>query len=256
MSLIILAKNNKSSAVKLDLETKFMDYNPSEPVNIIRWGVTKTHRNFNEFFQPREGIILAADKLECRKTLLKENIPCPKIIDINNPTFPLIARKKKHRMGRQFYFVENASQLTRAIRRKADYLQEFIDKDKEYRVHVFLNKVLIVQEKVGENKTVKNWNHSSGFVFEVIPWSKIPKGLCEIAVKAIGVIGLHFGAVDIIQKDNDFYVLEINTAPGIDGGYTLERYNLMFNYVATCDSISPLVFNKKYLIRKEELIGD
>lgn len=52
-----------------------------------------------------------------------------------------------------------------------------------------------------------------------------PAQVTEQSLNAIGVIGLDFGAVDVIwnQQKQMAYVLEINTAPGLEGT-TLENY--------------------------------
>lgn len=50
----------------------------------------------------------------------------------------------------------------------------------------------------------------------------------DIAIKAIDAIGLTFGAVDIIVTEaGKPYVLEVNTAPGLEG-ITLEKYKTVF----------------------------
>lgn len=250
MNLHILVKSRKSSATEFSIPYVTVKSNINEPIDVIRWGTTKTGRNINEVLQPRNGIILAADKLLCRKTLLENEIPCPQIYTERSFSYPLIARKQKHRMGSYFYFVENEKDLEFAKRKGAIYWQEYIEKDSEYRVHVFLNKVLAVQEKVGDKSKSKNWNHTAGFVFEVLKWNNIPKGICKLAVDAIEITGLHFGAVDIISKDGNFYVLEINTAPGLEE-YMTDKYEKAFNYFRN-NGLKPFEFNKKYVIREEE----
>ena len=52
-----------------------------------------------------------------------------------------------------------------------------------------------------------------------------PDGLRDAAVSACAALGLDFGAVDIIwnERENKCYVLEVNTAPGLQGT-TLENY--------------------------------
>ena len=66
-----------------------------------------------------------------------------------------------------------------------------------------------------------NWevrNHSNGFVYvrdQVVP----PASVIDVATKAFEASGLDFGAVDVIYNDKKqkAYVLEINTAPGLEG---------------------------------------
>ena len=112
-------------------------------------------------------------------------------------------------------------------------------KRKEYRVHVVNNTVIdIVQkrkmtnEKIEENgfeysPTVRN--HDKGWVFARDGISP-PNSITTAAISAIQVMGLHFGAVDIVVRDNkqeDAIVLEINTAPGLEAS-TLEAYSDAF----------------------------
>jgi D-alanine-D-alanine ligase-like ATP-grasp enzyme len=49
-----------------------------------------------------------------------------------------------------------------------------------------------------------------------------PADLRDVALQAVKALDLHFGAVDIIwnKKDNKCYVLEVNTAPGVEGTST------------------------------------
>lgn len=97
-------------------------------------------------------------------------------------------------------------------------------KKKEYRVHVFKDKVIRILEK--RKRTTYDHsnplgpyirNHHNGWVFCTQNITK-PQGIEELAIKAIKTIGLEFGGVDIIwnQYENTCYVLEVNTAPGID----------------------------------------
>ena len=44
------------------------------------------------------------------------------------------------------------------------------------------------------------------------------------AEHAVEALGLDFGAVDIMYHENTFYVLEVNTAPGLTRTRTLEAY--------------------------------
>jgi len=60
----------------------------------------------------------------------------------------------------------------------------------------------------------------------------IPDMLCTIAMEAVLLLGLDFGAVDIGHKvnENKFFVFEVNTAPGLEGS-TLDKYSkAIYNY--------------------------
>lgn len=107
----------------------------------------------------------------------------------------------------------------------------YIKKQKEFRVHVAFGAVIDVQEKRKRTELPEDFitnfqvrNHSTGWVYcrEEI---QEPEGLRQMAVQTVGHLGLDFGAVDIIwnEKRNECYVLEVNTAPGLEGT-TVTKY--------------------------------
>lgn len=106
----------------------------------------------------------------------------------------------------------------------------YIPKKEEYRYHVFNGEVVDIQRKARKMDVPKedvNWkvrNLDGGFIFarEGVVASPVAS---EEAIKAVASLGLDFGAVDIIwnQKEDRYYVLEVNTAPGLTGT-TLEGY--------------------------------
>lgn len=105
---------------------------------------------------------------------------------------------------------------------------QYKKKKHEYRVHVFQSQVIDVTQKKkrvgheGTNHQIRN--HQNGWVYcrENV---QEPEGIRELALAACAAIGLQSGAVDIIwnEKENKCYVLEINTAPGIEGT-TCKKY--------------------------------
>jgi hypothetical protein len=105
----------------------------------------------------------------------------------------------------------------------------------EYRVHIFKGEILDVQKKkrrngfVGSSTGIRN--HSNGWVYARSDVA-IPDMLCSIAIQAVNLLGLDFGAVDIGHRviDNKFFVFEVNTAPGLEGS-TLDKYaKAIYNY--------------------------
>jgi glutathione synthase/RimK-type ligase-like ATP-grasp enzyme len=108
---------------------------------------------------------------------------------------------------------------------------QYVKKQKEFRVHVAFGEVIDVQEKRKRRDLPEEFttnfqvrNHQTGWVYcreEIIE----PIELRSMALSAVLVLGLDFGAVDIIwnEKRNECYVLEVNTAPGLEGT-TVEKY--------------------------------
>lgn len=109
---------------------------------------------------------------------------------------------------------------------------QYIPKKHEYRVHVGFGKTFFVQQKKKkegvENANFQIRNHQNGFIYAHQDVD-LPDEIKQQCVDAIIKIGLDFGAVDVIynEKQNKYYILEINTAPGLQGT-TLEKYVQMF----------------------------
>lgn len=120
---------------------------------------------------------------------------------------------------------------------RAKMYVEYIPKKEEYRVHVMGGQVIDVQRKARRNdfpNNAVNWkirNHSNGFVFAREGVSP-DKDVLDQSLKAIDATGLDFGAVDVIWNAHrgKAYVLEINTAPGLEGSTVL-------NYIKGLDEM-------------------
>lgn len=113
----------------------------------------------------------------------------------------------------------------------------YIKKQEEYRYHVFMGQVVDIQRKARKRDVpddAVNWqvrNLDGGFIFarEGVVASPVAS---EEAVKAVAALGLDFGAVDLIYnaREDKYYVLEVNTAPGLSGT-TLDGYKQRFEEV-------------------------
>lgn len=94
-------------------------------------------------------------------------------------------------------------------------------KRREFRVHVFQDKVIKQQTKVRRNNATGDnriWTTGNGFVF-LAEEPKLPEEILADCRKLVHHIGLHFGAVDVIWNEyyNRYYLMEVNTAPDIRG---------------------------------------
>lgn len=100
---------------------------------------------------------------------------------------------------------------------------KYVPKRNEYRVHVAFGEVIAVQRKaLREGVEEPNWkvrNHANGFIFARNEGTVPPDGVVEESLKAVEALGLDFGAVDVIynERQDKAFVLEVNTAPGLEG---------------------------------------
>jgi len=118
---------------------------------------------------------------------------------------------------------------------EAPLYTQYIFKEKEFRVHATPYDIIDTQQKVRDPKRevvswkVRSWQN--GFIFQrknIIPSAKRD----ALAIQTIKALGLDFGGLDIIEdKKGDFYVLEANTAPGIEGT-TVQQYGVALRGLA------------------------
>ena len=115
---------------------------------------------------------------------------------------------------------------------------QYIKKTYECRVHVFNGQVIDAQIKrkvadyEGERNTAVRNIHTGWVYCREDFVLAVPAA--NLAVAAVAAVGLNFGAVDLIynQHYNQFYILEINTAPGLEGT-TLINYKEAIKNAAT-----------------------
>ena len=115
----------------------------------------------------------------------------------------------------------------------------YIKKKWEYRVHVFKDGVFHVQQKRRltseqlaergiDNRDRLIRNLDNGYIFSTNIDPLLPISSAHMCVKAVQSLGLDFGAVDLIVTEaGEVVVLEVNTAPGLEGS-TLTRYKEVF----------------------------
>lgn len=112
----------------------------------------------------------------------------------------------------------------------APLFTQYIPKKREFRVHVAFGSVIDSQRKIADpSREVSTWsirNHSNGFIFVRNSGTPTQASL-DMAVATCSALGLDFGAVDLIENKSGTYILEVNTAPGLEG-QTLESYRSAF----------------------------
>ena len=102
----------------------------------------------------------------------------------------------------------------------------------EYRVHVAFGKVINFQQKLRKNGVKCDpyvRSEENGWVF-ARKNIQLPAVVDNESVKAVYALGLDFGAVDCLYDPHaaDTFILEVNTAPGLDYQYGIEAYTEAF----------------------------
>lgn len=178
-----------------------------------------------------EAIRLAFNKRLALQAMRTSGVPCPAEVRTPVNTYPIVGRPDSHRQGQGFWLVGNKQEArvamrgrsrTRARRGKAaaTHFMEYINIDREFRVHVVNSKSIKVSEKIGGG------NYSNGAKFQYPHDFDHKITLRNTAKDAVKALGLDFGAVDIMWSDDKPYVSEVNSAPCLtdENSDTLQRY--------------------------------
>lgn len=129
--------------------------------------------------------------------------------------------------GRGIVVAHNAGEVVSAPL----YTEGLMNTKREYRAHVFNGEVIDLVAKAtasgGENPNQEIRSHDNGWIFTrdaiKIP-SDVKKIIIACAVETCETLGIDVAAVDILRTtDNKVYMLEVNTAPGMEGT-TIKKY--------------------------------
>lgn len=214
---------------------------------IINWGNSEPPENVlkGTILNKPEAIKTAVNKLSALNAMANAGVSVPQFTDSEAMALRWVERGFKavarHTLtgsgGDGIEILSNLDNFPCA----APLYTKYIPKKSEYRVHVLNGHAFDMQRKmrrkdVADDKV--NWqvrNHNNGFIFGRGDGDEEPVGpeiyelLCQQSALAVKALGLDFGAVDLIwnEKQQRVYVLEVNTAPGLEGT-TLHNYSRVF----------------------------
>jgi glutathione synthase/RimK-type ligase-like ATP-grasp enzyme len=199
---------------------------------IINWGASDCPFNGRGVANQPDAIEPASNKLKCFNLMSAVDVSVPRFWthtdDIPDDAFPIMCRTKlQGHSGDGIVVAERRDQLV-----NAPLYTQYIKKKDEYRVHVIRKpgagtSIIAVQRKAKRNgvndANFMVRNLANGFVYVMANDQGIARGNApamveEEAIKALEATGLAFGAVDVIWNEHQqkAYVLEINTAPGLE----------------------------------------
>lgn len=132
---------------------------------------------------------------------------------------PLFARNTIHSKGRDIKIALEPWQIAGLMASGTSFFTPHVPSVREFRTWVYRKRHLGTYEKVLRRPVDckrLGRNHDNGFDFSGIENENVPDRLKDVARRAVAVLNLDFGAVDILQRANgDYVVLEVNSAPGV-----------------------------------------
>ena len=144
--------------------------------------------------------------------------------------YPLILKWIFGFKARNVFLVEDENQLTKLLPQhpQSEWLvQEFIKAEYEYKVITVGFKALPVVLRFGINENGFRTDFKKS---DVVDAESIPQ-IIRLAELASKVLGRELSKVDILQKGNQFYILEVNRFPGLDTFEELTKYNVVKEFV-------------------------
>jgi len=217
---------------------------------IVRWGTReeietdKTSIVYNQ----SKAIAIATDKRQSRETFIANNVSTPVLVTPQNfqdSYLPIIARPLVHSKGKNFVTLATRAAFVEHYTRNNQgwYYSQFINKEREFRIHCAHSKVLAVMEKSNPNNGNIAWNRAQNDTepFEYVKWSQVDdenlKCVLEEALKATAAVGLDMSGVDVMLCGGTAYVLEVNTAPTLNTSpYVASRWGMYFDWLFRVDT--------------------
>jgi len=242
MIRIAYSGKSKPTAEKIADELPEVELVRGSNANVdVNWG-----RNYaNSELNP--DISNVTNKRVMRELFDSAGVPMPKLLSTtrrNHPIFgdvidfegdnwqlPLVGRPDQHMKGRGFWLCRTTDDVQRAIRgtrrkKAATHFMEYVEADREYRVHVFKGKSIRISEKVYTDESKKEYTTGK-------PGDIKLRKIREAAKAAVSAVGLDFGAVDILARgdnNSEVFVLEVNAAPGLGGSMPKLYADVLFPY--------------------------
>lgn len=239
-------KNGSRSALALSRELGALRlrrqgsrFRPRPDDVIINWGSSDANPpSSGRLLNGNRAVAIAANKLRFFQTVsaqesARSHVPEYWTARQNVDAYPVVCRTiLTGHSGAGIVIANDESELV-----DAPLYVRYIKKQDEYRIHVGGGHVISTQRKARRLDVPDedvNWqvrNHANGFIFargNVVP----PEQVLEAARSVVASLGLDFGAADVIWNSHTqrAYVLEVNTAPGLEGT-TVEDYARYFRSV-------------------------
>lgn len=124
-------------------------------------------------------------------------------------------------------------EVSATLRTAPLYTKAILSERREFRIHVMGGVITYVQQKrrrdgYRDEADYSNLvrNHHTGWIYATQNADVCDEAKVE-ALKAVAALGLDYGAVDVITRRGEAWVLEVNTAPGMSGT-NLETYTNNF----------------------------
>ena len=184
-----------------------------------------------KFINPIKTLYLTSDKFKCIKLLAKNKIKTPKtalirdyedavkFIEKYNLDFPVVVKNSFSKCGLKVFMARNydeLKQLTKNAIWEGKIIQEFVD-FKENGLYKDMRILVVDGEVVGGYRRVSRDFRTNLYLGNKVEKLDIDEELEELALKCADLSGAVILGVDILPTKDNYYVVELNSAPGTKG---------------------------------------
>ena len=182
------------------------------PTVLIRWGTQRPVVEPERVLNPIPALARASDKLRAFEAMSAAGVPVPRFAaDPADLEGAIIGRTRKGFGGEGIVIYKDDEWENLGMH---ELYVEFIESEREYRLHVVGGEVVRAQQKMPTDEPHAIRNHKNGYRFTGVISRRLHSNRYDAAIAAVAALGLDFGAVDLlIGEDDRPYVLEVNTAP-------------------------------------------
>lgn len=228
------SESAKALALALDVKRITMERRLRLRNVIVNWGRTDVFPLATTIavLNPSTAVTIAKNKLLTLEKLTRMGVSCPRYTTNRDEVIRWLSEDKvvyvRHTLtGQSGQGIKILTSDDTYNIPYAPLYTEGVVKTHEYRVHVAFGNIIDFSKKRRRNEHDANpyiKNLDNGWVF-CRDNVTLPYDVMKQSTAAVAALGLDFGAVDIVYKESasKAYVLEVNTAPGLEGT-TLERY--------------------------------
>lgn len=246
-NLLYKRKSGNFSLISNDSRKKINNQISLRNSILARWGnTTPIQLDDCIVYNNPKAMNISSSKGFCRKFLEEKGVPIPKTYlagqDLSAAKYPLVGRPEKHGQGKYFYICANPQDVASALRNGCSYFSEVYPKTREFRVHVFMGKILAVMEKPAPDDNKIQWNHSlNNKPFVVLDRKNWDLEVLKVALQANHECGLDYSGVDLMAYPTDkslplAVVCELNTSPSLSScPYMIEKYAKGFTWLFGSD---------------------
>lgn len=210
------------------------------------WGYVRALPNGFTVLNPPNAVAISTNKARFRRKLWENGLTMPTTTDMidavsmvsSNPNNTYLIRPNSHFGGNNMVIIrpnmsldEKIAIIRREFGRGERYMSLYIDKCAEYRVFFTQGRVVYVSRKVVDDHSEIAWNVHQGGHFENVGFRQWHPKVLAFAYKAMKLTNLDYGAVDVMTKNDETYVLEINTAPQLTAEYWSTCVAKAFDYM-------------------------